>query len=161
MTRSLAAGKSNIPATAKSVNGKISVCWRPACSALFSSSEPGTADACAVKLSTSPIIITAKNAIKRIVPCIKIVGPSIMTEPIAALAEVKFRILSNERKAMKSVPRVSVSCKTARRLAAAKASSKTPITAPPRTINIGARNEYCRTGVSLMAISLPLLELDR
>ena len=47
--KSLAAGKSIIPATANKVKGKTSVCWRPVCTALFSSSDPGTADACAVK----------------------------------------------------------------------------------------------------------------
>ena len=91
----------------------------------------------------------------------KIAGPSIMTELNAALAEVKLRILSNEINDTKIVKSAIKSWMVARRLAATKASTKTPITAPPSTIIIGARNEYCRIRESVMATSLPLAELDR
>ena len=85
--RSEAAGKSAMPATAKRVSGKTSVCWRPVCSAERSSSEPGTADACAVKLSISEIKKSAKKAMIRIVPCINKAGPSMTTDFTAAVAE--------------------------------------------------------------------------
>lgn len=52
VSRSLAAGKTSMPATAKSSSGNTSVVVNPALTARFSLSLPGTAAACAAKEST-------------------------------------------------------------------------------------------------------------
>ncbi len=95
VSRSLAAGKISMPATANSSSGKTSVVVKPALTAFFSCSLPGTAEPCAAKESTrlpwatgsslrSAKVKAATRAISRMVPCRKSAGPSTATAPIAA-----------------------------------------------------------------------------
>jgi hypothetical protein len=83
----------SIPATAKRVSGKTSVtCWPRAIDSR-SSGEPGIAAGAAAKFSVSAMRNTAMMEIIRIEPCSNKPGPSIITEPIAAVVELEFRIL--------------------------------------------------------------------
>ena len=90
--RSEETGNKSIPPTAKSVSGKTSVtCWPRAIDSR-SSGDPGIAAGAAAKFSVSAIRKIAIIAIIRIAPCSNMPGPSIITEPIAAVVEPEFRI---------------------------------------------------------------------
>ena len=58
-----------------------------------SSGEPGIAAAAAAKFSVSAIKNMAMIEITRIDACSNKPGPSMITEPIAAVVELEFRIL--------------------------------------------------------------------
>ncbi len=96
VSRSLAAGKTSMPATANSSSGNTSVVVNPALTAAFSLSLPGTDAACAAKESTRLPCATGSSrrsakvnrptrAASRIVPCRKSAGPSTAIAPIAAM----------------------------------------------------------------------------
>ncbi len=96
VSRSLAEGNTSMPATAKSRSGKTSVVVKPALTAAFSLSPPGTAAACAAKESTrlpcaagssrrSAKVNRATRLASRIVPWRKSEGPSTAMAPMAAM----------------------------------------------------------------------------
>ena len=85
-----------MPATAKSSSGNTSVVVKPALTARFSLSLPGTAAACAAKESTrlpcasgssrrSAKVNRPTSAVSRIVPWRKSAGPSTAIAPMAAM----------------------------------------------------------------------------
>lgn len=96
VSRSLAAGKTSMPATANSSSGKTSVVVKPALTAAFSLSLPGTEAAWAAKESTrlpcasgssrrSAKVNRPTSADSRIVPWRNRAGPSTAIAPIAAM----------------------------------------------------------------------------
>ncbi len=96
VSRSLAEGNTSMPAIAKSSSGKTSVVVKPAFTAAFSLSLPGTDAACAAKESTrlpcaagsrrrSAKVNRATRPASRIVPCRNRAGPSTAIAPIAAM----------------------------------------------------------------------------
>ena len=139
--RSVDTGNKSIPATANSVSGNTSVTRRSACSAVLSSSEPGTAAASAVKFSWSEIRKIARIAMMRIDACNRTPAPSKATEPIAASVEVSLRTIMSAPKAATNEKSEMKSCEEWRAARGAKASISTPISAPANTIRIGARCE--------------------
>ena len=76
----------------------------------------------------------------RIEPCSRTPAPSKVTDSIAAAADERPRTLISEASERTSVARVIKSCEAARDARGPKASTKTPSSAPPSTIKIGARS---------------------
>ena len=76
----------------------------------------------------------------RIEACIKTAGPSITTEPIAAESDCSLRIRQTCTSAKTKEPKVTDNCVIGRSALDMKASTSTPIIAPPSKISIGERS---------------------
>ena len=91
----------------------------------------------------------------RIDACSNIPAPSKVTDSIAAVVEALFRTRISEASERTSAVKVMKSCELARAERGAKASISTPISAPARTISIGARSAYSSVGDTKLIITCP------
>ena len=91
----------------------------------------------------------------RIDACSNIPAPSKVTDSIAAVVEELLRKRITEASERTSAVKVMKSCEFARAERGANASISTPISAPARTISIGARIAYSRVGDTKVIITCP------
>ena len=98
-------------------------------------------------------------AIIKIVPWNNRPGPSITTDPIAAVVEVKSRMRITWISASTNEPSATLSCAIGRIVLPTNASINTPIRAPAKIISIGASNEYERVGALKIMVIYPQLSV--
>ena len=167
--RSSEAPKSIIPPSANIVSGKISVCATPAFVASFSATLPGTADAIGVNASrpAAPASTSTSEAMRRSaissvprmpttsrVPCRNSAGLSRATAPPTAVRPTEeprpIHSTTTATSAATWPPMANVNWTRYLTLRGRNASTSTPRTATPSTINIGDSSPYSTDGAVMV-----------